>query len=215
MFNSFICHLRNVNHSFLARCEFDKCTEFFDTYYFTFVNFTFDEVVYDCLDILHSLIHASLVKSAYRYETIICDINLNTALINNCIDCLTTLSNYFTNLCRINSCLDNLRCIFTNCLSRFSNCRLHTCIHNEKSGFSCSCDSLFNNRSCKTVNLNIHLDCCNTLCSTCYLKVHITKEIFKSLNICKNDIIIICITCNKSTRNTSNHSLNRNTSCHK
>ena len=65
------------------------------------------------------------------------------------------------------------------------------------------------------MNLNIHLDSCYTFCCTSYLKVHISEEIFKTLNICKNNIIIICITCYKATRDTCNHTLNWNTSSHK
>ena len=199
MVDSLIRNLRNVNHSFLARSKLYECTEFLNAYNLTFVNLAFFEVFYDSLDILHSLIHSSLLNTAYRNESVISNINLNTALINDCVDCLTTLSNYFTNLSWVNRCLDNLRCILTNSLSRLSNSRLHTCIHNEKSCFSCSSYSLFNDWSCKTVNLNIHLDSCNTFCCTCYLEIHISKEIFKSLDISKYNIIIICLACNKTT----------------
>ena len=199
MVDSLIRNLRNVNHSFLTRSKLYECTEFLNAYNLTFVNLAFFEVFYDSLDILHSLIHSSLLNTAYRNESVISNINLNTALINDCVDCLTTLSNYFTNLSWVNRCLDNLRCILTNSLSRLSNSRLHTCIHNEKSCFSCSSDSLFNYWSCKTMNLNIHLDSCDTFCCTCYLEIHISEEIFKSLNISKYDIIIICLTCNKTT----------------
>ncbi len=42
------------------------------------------------------------------------------------------------------------------------------------------------------MDLDIHLDCCDTFVCTGYLEVHISEEVFKSLNICKYDVIIIC-----------------------
>ena len=65
------------------------------------------------------------------------------------------------------------------------------------------------------MNLDIHLNCSNTIFCTGNLKVHITKEVFQSLNICKYNIIIIGITSNQSTWDTCNHFLNRNTCSHK
>ena len=43
-----------------------------------------------------------------------------------------------------------------------------------------------------SVNLNIHLDCRDTFVGTCNLKVHISEEILKSLDIRKHQIVIIC-----------------------
>jgi len=48
------------------------------------------------------------------------------------------------------------------------------------------------------MDLDIHLDCSDTIMCTGYLEIHISEEIFKSLNIGKNNIIIIRITGNKS-----------------
>ena len=48
------------------------------------------------------------------------------------------------------------------------------------------------------MNLDIHLDSCNTLMCTCYLEIHISEEILKTLDICKYKEIIICIACYKS-----------------
>ena len=55
------------------------------------------------------------------------------------------------------------------------------------------------------MDLDIHLDCCDTFVCTGYLKVHISEEILKTLDIRKNKVIIICVTGNKTTGNTCNH----------
>ena len=65
------------------------------------------------------------------------------------------------------------------------------------------------------MNLDIHLDCSNTIVCTGNLEVHVSKEILKSLDIGKNDVIIISISGYKTTGNTCDHLLNRNTCSHK
>ena len=49
---------------------------------------------------------------------------------------------------------------------------------------------------------------------TGHLKVHITKEVLKALDICQNNIIVICLTGYKSGGNTSHLFLDRNTGRH-
>ena len=61
------------------------------------------------------------------------------------------------------------------------------------------------------MDLDIHLDCCDTVMSSGYLEVHVAKEVLKTLDISKNDIVIICVTCYKTTGNTCNRLLNRYT----
>ena len=64
------------------------------------------------------------------------------------------------------------------------------------------------------MDLNIHLDSRDTVSRTGYLEVHVAEEIFKSLNICQQYIIIICLTGYKTTGNTCYHLLDRNTCSH-
>ena len=64
------------------------------------------------------------------------------------------------------------------------------------------------------MDLDIHLDRCDTFVCTGYLEVHISEEVFESLNICKYKIIIICITCNQSTWDSGYCSLDRYTCWH-
>ena len=45
------------------------------------------------------------------------------------------------------------------------------------------------------MDLNIHLDSSDTLFSTAYLKVHIAEEVFQTLDIGQNDVIVISLTC--------------------
>ena len=64
------------------------------------------------------------------------------------------------------------------------------------------------------MNLDIHLDGSNTLMGTGYLEIHISKEVLKTLDIGKNQVIVIGITGHKTAGNTGNHALDRNTGSH-
>ena len=64
------------------------------------------------------------------------------------------------------------------------------------------------------MNLDIHLDGSDTIMSSGNLEIHISKEVFQPLNICKDQIIVISISGHKTCGDTSYRFLNRNTSCH-
>ena len=65
------------------------------------------------------------------------------------------------------------------------------------------------------MDLDIHLDRCDTFVSTAYLEVHVSEEVLKTLDIGKNDVIVVCLACYKTAGDTGYHSLDRNTCCHK
>ena len=64
------------------------------------------------------------------------------------------------------------------------------------------------------MDLDIHLDRRDAVMRACDLKVHIPKEVLKSLNIGQDDVIIIGISGYKSAGNAGNLLLNRNTGSH-
>ena len=64
------------------------------------------------------------------------------------------------------------------------------------------------------MDLDIHLDGSNTLVSAAYLEVHIAEEVFQTLDIGQNDVIIIGVACYQTAGNTSYRSFDRYTCCH-
>ena len=203
-----------MNHSLFARSELDECTKLFNAYDFTCKNLTCLEICYDDADQLCCTVHHVCVCTTDRYGTVICNVDLNTSLLDDGIDGLSSLTNNITDLLRIDLHGDDLRCIFSNLCSRLSDRRFHNFIQNVKSCFTCSCNSFLYDRSCQSVDLDIHLDCCDTVMCSGYFKVHIAKEIFQTLDICQNDVIIICLACYQTTGNTCNRFLDRYTCCH-
>ena len=41
------------------------------------------------------------------------------------------------------------------------------------------------------MNLDIHLDGCNSLMGSGHLKVHVSKEVFQALDVCQYQIVIV------------------------
>ena len=72
---------------------------------------------------------------------------------------------------------NDLRCIFTNLCSRMCDAGSHDLVDDIFSCFFGSCNRLFYNRSCQAVDLDIHLNCGDTVMGTCYLEVHIAEEV--------------------------------------
>ena len=186
-------------HSFFSRCELKECTEVFDADNFSFQNLSGLKICDDDVDHLLCFFHTFGICSADRYGTIICNVDLHTCLLDDRIDCLSTLSNNITDLLWIDLHLNDLRSEFSNLCSWSIDCFIHNFINDVKSCFSCLSNRLFNDRSCQSVDLDIHLDRCDTFMCTGYLEVHVSEEVFQSLDICKHQIIIVCITGNKST----------------
>ena len=49
--DTLFCDLGDMNHTLFSRSKFDKCTEFFDAYYFTGENLAFFVICYDGLGV--------------------------------------------------------------------------------------------------------------------------------------------------------------------
>ena len=70
-------------------------------------------------------VHCLFVCSANRNSTIIGNVDFNTGALNQCVDCLTSLTNNFTNLSRVNHNLFNLWSVSIYFFSRLCNCFCH------------------------------------------------------------------------------------------
>jgi len=204
-----------MNHTFFTRSKLNECTEFFDAYNSTFKNLSCFEICCDRLDHFLCFIHTVLVNTADRYCSFICNVNLYTCTLDDRVDGLSSLTYYITDLLRIDLDLNDLRCIFVYMITRLCDTFFHNLCEDVLSCFFCSADCFFYNLSCQAMDLDIHLNCSDTVMCTCNLKVHISEEVFQALDICQNDVIIICSTCYQTTGNTCNRFTDRYTCCHK
>ena len=214
MIDSLLCNLGDMNHALLAGSKLDKRTELFDADNLSGKDLTLLKLCGDDLDHIDRLIHHCLICTAYGNRTVIRDIDLDACSGNDLIDRLASLSDHITDLLRIDLDLDDLRRILANLCSGCCDRRLHTVVHDEKSCLTASCNRSLHDRSCQTVDLDIHLNCCDTFRRTSHLEIHVPEEIFQSLNIGKQYKIIVCITCYQTAGNTSHHLLDRHAGSH-
>ena len=91
----------------------------------------------------------------------------------------------------------------------------HNIIENVNTSLSCLFKSFLNNCRSKSVNLDIHLNSCDTLMSTANLEVHIAKEVLKTLNVNHCHEVITVGESDKSAGDSGNRSLDRNSGIHK
>ena len=99
-------------------------------------------------------------------------------------------------------------------VSRFSDDRIHNVVKNIGSRFFCPCDRFTDNLVCKSVDLDIHLDGCDSLIGSCHLKVHVSEKVFQTLDVGEDQIIIVAVSCHQSYRNTGYRRFDRHTCCH-
>ena len=64
------------------------------------------------------------------------------------------------------------------------------------------------------MDLDVHLNCGDTLMGSAHLEIHVAEEVFKALDIGQNNIVVIRITSYKAAGNTCYRCLNRNTCRH-
>ena len=203
-----------MNHTFFTRSKLKECTKLFDADNLTYVNLSLFELAYNDINQLFSLVHHCLISTADRYGTVIGNIDLHAGLLDDCVDGLTSLANYITDLLRVNAHLDDLRSVLAYLFSRLSDARLHAVIHDEESCLTASCNSTLYDRSGQSMDLDIHLDSRDTVSRTSYLEVHVAEEVFQTLDIGQKYEIIVSLTSYQTAGNTCYHLLDRHTCCH-
>ena len=201
-------------HSLLARCKLKECAKLFDADYASCKDLSCLKLGSDDLDHTFCFIHTLLVCSANRNCAVVCDVDLHTCTLDDRVDSLSSLSDYITDLLRVDLDLDDLRSKLPNSCTRLVDTFLHNFCQDIFSCLFCSADRFLNDWSCKTMDFDIHLDRCDSVMCSGYLEVHISEEVLKALDICKNDVIIVCFTCNKSAGNTCNRFSDRYTGSH-
>ena len=172
-----------MDHAIFLRLQLYERAERHDADNLTGDNLARPDISYDIFNDLLCFLDHILVGTADCHVAFLGNVDLHAGLLNDLVDHLALLTNHITDLLRIDADLVDLRSVLANLFSRLRDSRLHAGIHDEESCLTASCDSTLNDRSGQAMDLDIHLDCCDTVGGTGYLKVHITEEILKALDI--------------------------------
>ena len=154
------------------------------------------------------------INTADEYAAVLFYIHFNVKVALDLLNYFAAFADHIADLIGINGKRNHLRRVFGKFLARFADNGQHDLVKNIISGFVCFSECLFDDLRRKAVYFQIHLDRGNAFLGAGNFKVHIAEEIFKTLNICQNQVIIIGITGYQTNGNTSNWCLNRNTGSH-
>ena len=140
------------------------------------------------------------------------NVNLNIALSTNLLDNLTAGTDNFTDFIYRNYSRKQFWSVLRQFLPRLRNSLQHHFIQNVITCLMSFIECFLDHFRCQTADFQIHLNSSDTLFGTGYLKVHITEEIFQSLNIHHSHPAVTL--SNQTAGNTGNRCLDRYTGIH-
>ena len=168
--------------------EIDKGTKFLNPNNLGMVNFIHFCFANQTSNDFLSTVNSRLITRVDRYITLFINVNLNTSLSDDLINGFPTFSDDNLNLVHINLDGVDFRSSWSQ-LKTWSWNRRFNQVQNFKAGFLSLSQSLCQDLSCNPFDLDIHLKSCNPFASTSYLKVHIAKVVFQTLNVCQNRVV--------------------------
>ncbi|SIA65454.1 Uncharacterised protein [Mycobacteroides abscessus subsp. abscessus] len=169
--------------------EVDKGTKFLDTNNFGMVDFVHFSFTNQTSNDFFSAVDGILVARVDRYVTFFVDVNLNACFSDDLIDGFSTFTDDNLDLININLNSINFRSCWSQFWTNFWNSSFDH-IKDFKTSFLGLSKSFRQDFCSNPLDLDIHLKGCNPVASTCNLKVHISKVVFQTLDICQYCIVI-------------------------
>ena len=125
------------------------------------------------------------VRRGDIYKAVVIDVDLNARIRDDLVDGLSSRPDDRTDLVRINLQGNNPRRVRRQFFSRFRQLIQHF-FHNVHSALICLSQRVLQHFLGKAVNLDVHLNGSNAFGGSRHLKVHVSQEVFHSLNIGKD-----------------------------
>ena len=172
-----------MNHAFLLRSKFNERANRNDSGDNTFVNLTYNRLKDYRFNHCTSSFKRSLVHAGNEYGAVLFDIDLSACICNDLLDNASLLTDNVGDLINGNLHCYHLRSIFGNLRSGCGNCLEYYFINDVVASLVGNCESFLDYLRRKTVYLEVHLNGGDTLVSSGYLEVHVSVEVFKTLNV--------------------------------
>ena len=210
-----------MEKTFLARENFYERTEVKNRNHLSVICLAYFRNCADTFYPSESLVERILVRTEDVHNTlmslsILSDGNGSTCLFLDLLDSLTAFTDNCTDEVRLDLKLLESRNERLVVLTRLADA-FHHLAHDVESALTsllqCFCKHIIR----KTVHLDVHLSCSNTVLGTCNLEVHISEVILVSENIGKDCISLIrsVLVGDKTHRNTCNRFLDLHAGIHK
>src|SRR5579871_743963 len=211
LFHAMLCDLRDVQQAVRSREDLDKRAELGQTNHFAQIRLTNlrnSSQVSNHLDRARQTI--SIARSHIHSARIV-NVDLHTGRIDDAPNHLAARSDQVTDLIGRNLQCVNPRSKLGLLFIRTSDRRIHR-IQQRQPSTTSLLKGLTHDLWRDSHDLDVHLQCRNTLASTSHLEVHITIVILSARNIGENGILIALL--HQPHSHTGNRSLNRNPSLH-
>jgi len=214
LLNAEVFELGDVNHTFLTGSKFNESSDRNDLCNLTLVDSADLGLEYDALDDLLSSESAVAVDRGDEYATVVLDIDLSAGISDDLLNNLTARTDNFSDLIGMDVHGDHLGSVRRYLVARTGDSLENVLVDDVVSTLMSNLECLLDDLGCKTVDLEVHLNGCDTLVSTCYLEVHIAVKVLKSLNVdhCGPRTVLLG---DKTAGDTCNGSCDRNTCVHK
>src|SRR5690554_4487359 len=209
--NAAIRDLRDVHQSILTGQQVDECAKINDPLDLTVI----DPADFDLGRNLHNPVHRRiggfLVGCVYAHCTVVINIDGRTSLFGDGTDGCTTLTNYITDLLRINFHGDHLRRFLGQFGTRSRDHLVHF-TQDMETGLMGFFQGYFHDFLGDTLDLDIHLQGGDTVCGTGHFEVHIAQVILVTQDIGQNSELVAFF--HQSHGDTGYRSLQGNTAIH-
>ena len=199
-----------MNHAVFAGSDVDECAELKDTYDGTFKHVADLGIFRDCKDDCLCAFCAVDVFASDKYHSVVADVDFDAGFVDDLVDDFSARSDDVFDLVGIDVEADNLGRVFRKFFPGFRNAFRHL-VKDEEPALTSLFQSGAKDFFVDALNLDIHLDCGDTVFRAGNLEVHVAKEVFKSLNIAHDSDSAGFVVLDKSHCDTCDGSLNRYT----
>ncbi len=204
----------NVNHSIFAWQNLYECSERHDSNNSAGVLVTNFNILSKGVDCCFGFLGVLTVGRTNDDCTIVLNVDRDTEFVDHSTNYRSTRTDDCADLVGRNLEREHSRCVLAEIIS---GCR-DSCFHiveNLQSSDPSLLKSLRHDLERDSLYLNVHLQCGNTFSCPCNLEVHVTRVVFRTLDIGKNCVLgFVVLVCDESHCDTGDGCRNRHTTVH-
>ena len=203
-----------MNHSVFAGSKFHKCAEVQNSHNFSCEFIAHFGVFGNGKHQFLCLFRHLLVGCGNKHRAVVGDVDFDACFVDNLVDNLSAAADNLTDFVGVDVEGNNLWCVLGKFRTRCGK-NLQHFVQNVQSALTSLFQSGTQNVFVDTLYFDVHLNGGYSLCRTCNFEVHVSKKVFKSLNIRQNCHLGAVFRLHKSHCDTCNGRLDGNACIHK
>ena len=203
-----------MDHSFFSLADLYDSTDGIENFHnLTLIDITDFDILQYSLDIFECCLAGFLSLCCDRTLSIVFEIHLDTVVLLDTLDRLSSLTDDLTHLLLWNEDREEKWCERGEFAPRRGETFLHL-FHDIASSSYGFFEYFFDDLHRESGDLAVHLECGDTFFCTCYLEVHVSEEVFLSLDVGEDLISSTFLIVYHPHRHSGNHCLDRYSGVH-